>query len=223
MKNKFGRGFTLIELLVVIAIIAILAAMLLPVLSRAKSKASATQCMNQMRQIGMATVMYADDNQGWLPRSSHSAMAYKQLPWGYAIAPYVVRGPVSQGDSMWTNLFNTLYRCPKDQGRKTDWSYGKNVYPELSAQETGGPTWPKLGLIPRPVATVIYAEKIASSMADHFMAHFWLEGGQPEVDQARHDQKSNYVYCDGHVVKQRFEFTFSLTNKVDNWNPDTAR
>ncbi len=217
------RGFTLIELLVVIAIIAILAAMLLPALARAKSKASSVHCLSQMRQIGLATTMYADDNEGWLPRSSHSAMAYRQLPWGYALVPYLLGKEFTQPDSRWTNLFNTLYHCPRDSSKKADWSYGKNVYPELSAEETGGPTWNRLSQIPRPAGTVLYAEKVASSMADHLMAHFWIEGAQPEVDRVRHGQRANYVYCDGHASKQRFEETFSLSNKIDNWNPGTAQ
>ena len=223
MAQRHQPAFTLIELLVVIAIIAILASLLLPALSRAKSKASSVQCLSQMRQIGLATILYVDDSDGYLPRSSHSALAYGQLPWGYALVPYVLGKSFTRPDSRWTNLFSTLYHCPQDKRATTDWSYGKNVYPELSAEETGGPTWSRLAQIPRSAATVLYAEKGGGSMADHLLAHYWRSGGQPEVDRKRHDLKSNYIYADGHAVKQRFEQTFSLTNNVDNWNPETAR
>jgi prepilin-type N-terminal cleavage/methylation domain-containing protein/prepilin-type processing-associated H-X9-DG protein len=81
-RARPSGGFTLIELLVVIAIIAILAALLLPALARAKDKARATQCVNMVKQIMLGARLYADDHQD------------KTLPYGIA---GVRTGPISPG------------------------------------------------------------------------------------------------------------------------------
>lgn len=74
-----GQGFTLIELLLVIAVIAILAALLLPVLSSAKEKARTTQCANNLRQWGLAYQMYANDNEDFLPRRGQGIQVLAQI------------------------------------------------------------------------------------------------------------------------------------------------
>jgi prepilin-type N-terminal cleavage/methylation domain-containing protein/prepilin-type processing-associated H-X9-DG protein len=90
---KIVRAFTLVELLVVIAIIAILAALLLPVLSKAKQKAQASDCINNARQITLATKLYLDDNNGVMIPLWIEAGVSSWNSWNYDPATFIIQSP----------------------------------------------------------------------------------------------------------------------------------
>lgn len=191
------HGFTLIELLVVIAIIAILAAILFPVFARARENARKSTCQSNMKQLGMATMQYAQD----YDESYH--FAYTITPTVYfpqALQPYL--------KSM------DVFVCPSDPdiwvpvtGIRLSYICNYNVHPP---GDTAQPTPVRMAQVSRPSETISMAENADGSTTNRQpdCQYAWgCQGGGvssgynrwARVGRTRHSEGANYVFADGHV------------------------
>ena len=183
-RRPYGwRGFTLIELLVVIAIIAILAAMLLPALSKAKDHAKSIQCVNNTRQLGLACMMYANDNQDYLTpinKLAYQAPGWSTNWWFFLLEPYLTK--VTQTNTI------PVWRCPAVLDADIDTSPGTITFWGCAWQGYG-PTQNNANnyansYINYPTAQLPTGSKKLSALSRSSQLWLYGDAGHPKVSQA---------------------------------------
>jgi len=211
--RKVQAGFTLIELLVVIAIIAILAALLLPALSRAKGSAQRVACVNNLRQLRLALGLYANDHEGQLP-----PRAFFTNRWPAQLQPH------------YTDV--SLLRCPADSeaikaGSATNAladiaprSYLMNGCQDAVLEMFGGVLppkgmlWPALreSVLTRSADTIVFGEKASVSSQFYVVLGKEFSSYLMDLEESRHggmagllnkSGSSNYAFGDGSVRSVR--------------------
>jgi prepilin-type N-terminal cleavage/methylation domain-containing protein/prepilin-type processing-associated H-X9-DG protein len=222
LGRTWAAGFTLIELLVVIAIIAILAGMLLPVLAIAKHKAQSTKCQSNLKQMGVATFLYAEDNGDQLPfawwynasNDDPSKNNFQTLIVKYLRPRAFQAGNTTASSDFAAGVYPCAVRLQENHWRQyknypgfaNPWkiSYAMNQYtlagfpPSVTSPKTA-----KLASVTKPVFTFLIAD--ASYELNHPAIISLGKNSEGYYDFGhRHGKKhplgkANLVYMDGHV------------------------
>ena len=223
MKTTVRRGFTLIELLVVIAIIAILAAMLLPALAKAKAKAQQTTCLNNLKQLQLCWLMYPDENGDVLPQNPKNSAANAWITGDVSTTTGATNTLLIQRGQLFPyNKSTGIYSCPGDNRPDTRStpaitfrvrSYSMNCY--MSGEDvgathnglTGYHVNKKMSEIttPRPVLAFVFVEEAEYSNDDgHFgFSPSGLPNGGPINSwlnmPGQWHKGANFSFADGHA------------------------
>lgn len=212
------NAFTLVEVLVVVAIIALLIAILMPSLSLARKRGQAAVCMSNVRQLGVATHMFAHTHKGLLVEYglAHGGSVDEEKTWLNTLRNEYKSKLVARCPSDDSLRWEQPYHNPEsdvDYYRRT--SYGVNEY--VTGRLDGYERYNRLDGIPRPATTILYCEMAQEgdyAVSDHVHPVNWQLN--PEVEAAKqielalHVDKSNYVFADGHSEPATFEQTYDI-------------
>lgn len=229
LVSRPTEAFTLIELLVVIAIVGVLAALLLPTLSKAKSKASNITCIANLKQLQVCWQMYTMDNEDRLvPNNSVTSVPgsgtalASGASWCYGSPRYDTNTANIQNGLLFPyNRAVSIYHCPADDSKVEDGSSNRltqlrnrsynmsqsvNGFPEYdSVMRDYIPCFRKLARIsnPNPAECLVFIDEHADTMYDALfgMPTDFYDGSQTwwDLPANRHSQGANLSFADGHV------------------------
>ena len=222
-----SRAFTLIELLVVIAIIAILAAMLLPALSRAKQKALQISCLGNQKQLALAWTMYNGDHDGRLVRSHPVENPNVWILGDMRMEPQATnRVYLEKGLLYPYHRSVAIYRCPADVRNPPDWAPGSFRLRSYSINSwVGGraitdqdafQVYNKESELRRPSRTWVFIDEHEKSINDGWFAVDMVgdRGGLLDIPALRHNFAYTLAFADGHSE------IFKLTDPRSRaWDP----
>ncbi|BCM93014.1 hypothetical protein IAD21_04901 [Abditibacteriota bacterium] len=217
------QAFTLIELLVVIAIIAILAAILFPVFSRARENARRTSCLSNLRQVGLGFMQYVQDNDEQFPFNKTDLTTGKQS-WVVSAQPYLKSTQVLRCPSDTSENWNALLNPPGtgDFAGLRITSYVENLFYVPAAPTAANPNpapkpFANLAATQKPANVILLTESGKNWTAGYFHASAWpaYPGGTgahwitatslPEdVNTTQHMEGFNCAYVDGHAKWHRW-------------------
>lgn len=203
-EKNVARAFTLVELLVVIGVIAVLIAVLLPTLSRARRSAASISCASNMRQWALATEMYANENGGFLPRRGQGVMPTSQLTrptdWFNALPPYLKQAAymdMATAGSIPRPGAASVWICPQatDPSGSYYWAYGMNMALSVwdASQNHGQPD--KITGVGNTSILVLFADAPGNYCSVYPSS---IPNGYNPT--ARHDNRVNICFLDGHVA-----------------------